>query len=197
MTRSLAPRAIVRTADVLPQPWKNGGGTARHLLAWPSADDWRVLVSLAEIESDGPFSNYPRVQRWFAVVAGAGVELSIGGALHRLPLGANPVLFDGGDHTTCRRLGGANGTALNLMLRGFPGAIRPLKAGMNWGPRLPAGGLYTLQAGRCRFMDQEVDVPEHALLWFDLAPPILSFSVDAWAIEVGKTTTTPTGAEEE
>lgn len=178
------------TADISPRPWKNGGGTSRDLLAWPSAEDWRVRVGLAEIEADGPFSSYPRVQRWFSVVAGAGVQLSIGGALHRMPFGANPLLFDGGDVTTCRRLGG-NSTALNLMLRGVPGSIKALKGGATWAPRLAACGLYTLRAGVCRFIDEDIDVPEHALLWFDLAPPILSFSVDAWAFEVGKATSPP------
>jgi hypothetical protein len=27
----------VHLADVPPSPWKNGGGTTRELLAWPSA----------------------------------------------------------------------------------------------------------------------------------------------------------------
>ena len=26
---------LVRLADLAPQPWKNGGGTTRELLAWP------------------------------------------------------------------------------------------------------------------------------------------------------------------
>ena len=195
MERRLAPRPIVRTADIPATPWQNGGGVQRDLFAWPSADDWRVRVGLAEIEADGPFSSFPRVQRCLAIVAGAGVELSIGGALHRVPAGANPVVFDGGAATTCRRLGGGGSTALNLMLRGLPGSIRALNGGTNWGPRMAACGLYTLQAGRCRFVDEEIEVPEHALLWFDLAPPILSFSVDAWAIEVGKATTPPPARE--
>ena len=194
MERRLAPRPIVRTADIPATPWQNGGGVQRDLFAWPSADDWRVRVGVAEIEADGPFSHFARVQRTFTIVAGAGVELSIGGALHRVPPGANPVVFDGGATTTCRRLGG-NSTALNLMLRGLSGGIRKLKAGTNWGPRTAACGIYTLEAGTCRFLDEEIEVPEHALLWFDLAPPILSFGVDAWAIEVGKATTPPAATE--
>ena len=193
MERRLAPRPVVRLADMATQPWKNGGGTQRDLFAWPSADDWRVRIGVAEIEAEGPFSSYPKVQRWFTIIAGAGVELSIGGALHRVPLGANPILFDGGDATTCRRLRG-NTTALNLMLRGMPGTVRALKAKATWAPRLAACGLYTLQAGTCRYIDEEIEVPENALLWFDLAPPILTFSADAWALEVGKATSTPGAA---
>ena len=51
--------------------WRNGGGRTRELLAWPDAADWKVRVSVADVESDGPFSAFPGVQRWFAVLEGA------------------------------------------------------------------------------------------------------------------------------
>jgi len=188
MKGRLAPRDAVAAADVAPRPWQNGGGTARDLLMWPSADDWRVRVALAEIEADGPFSSYPKVQRVFTIVGGGAVELSIGGALHHVrPEAKDGLAFDAGAVTTCRRLRG-NTSALNLFLRGMTGTIKRLAAGTTWAPRSPACGLYTLKAGTCRFVDEEVAVPDEALLWFDLAPPILSFSSDAWALEVSKTT---------
>ena len=58
-----------------PQPWRNGGGVTRELLAWPDGGDWRVRVSVADIDADGPFSAFPGVERWFAVLEGAGVAL--------------------------------------------------------------------------------------------------------------------------
>ena len=67
--------ARVRLADCPPQPWRNGGGVTRELLAWPQAADWRLRVSVADIERDGPFSPFPGVDRWFAVIEGDGVEL--------------------------------------------------------------------------------------------------------------------------
>lgn len=79
---------LVLLSDCPPQPWRNGGGTTRELLRWPAAlaaganvrnadaaDDWLVRVSVAEIACDGPFSAYPGVDRWFAVLDGAGVTL--------------------------------------------------------------------------------------------------------------------------
>ncbi|MEO7056457.1 MAG: HutD family protein [Caldimonas sp.] len=187
MKSRLAPRDIVSTADVAPRPWPNGGGAARDLLMWPSADDWRVRVALADIEADGPFSTYPKVQRVIAIVGGGGLELSIGGALHHVKPGAREgVVFDGGAVTTCRRLTKKT-SALNLFLRGVTGTIRPLAAGAAWAPRSPVCGLYTLQAGTCRHVDEETELPDDSLLWFDLAPPILTFSRDAWAIEISKT----------
>jgi environmental stress-induced protein Ves len=49
----------VRLADCPFVPWRNGGGRTRELLAWPSAEDWQLRVSVAEIEADGPFSAFP------------------------------------------------------------------------------------------------------------------------------------------
>ena len=37
----MTPAARSPLADVAPQPWRNGGGVTRELLAWPAAGDWR------------------------------------------------------------------------------------------------------------------------------------------------------------
>ena len=97
---------LVQLADVAPQPWKNGGGTTRELLAWPDADRWRVRLSVAEVAADGPFSRFDGVQRWFAVLGGAGVQLVVDGVTHTLTAASEPFAFDGaaatpaGDPTT-------------------------------------------------------------------------------------------------
>ena len=58
---------LIAAASVAATPWRNGGGRTRELLVWPSAQDWRLRLSLADIEHDGPFSAFPRITRWFAV----------------------------------------------------------------------------------------------------------------------------------
>ena len=78
----MTPR-LVALADTPPVPWRNGGGLTRELLAWPDGGDWAVRVSVAEIEADGPFSTFPGVERWFAVLEGGGVALTIAGTEHR------------------------------------------------------------------------------------------------------------------
>src|SRR6218665_1188986 len=67
--------SVVCANDVAPQRWKNDGGWTRELLAWPHPADWALRISVADIEADGPFSAFEGVQRWFAVLAGAGVRL--------------------------------------------------------------------------------------------------------------------------
>ena len=60
-------------------PWKNGGGTTLeiairpHDAAW-AGFDWRM--SIAEIESDGPFSTFAGIDRTLVVLAGRGMRLT-------------------------------------------------------------------------------------------------------------------------
>ena len=63
-------RADASTAT--PVPWKNGGGVTRELLRLPagSGDDWTLRISVADIAADGPFSPFPGITRWFAVLTG-------------------------------------------------------------------------------------------------------------------------------
>ena len=68
---------VVSLGDVEPKPWRNGGGVTRELLAWPAADEWRLRLSIADIERNGPFSFYPAAERWFAVMEGRGVMLTV------------------------------------------------------------------------------------------------------------------------
>ena len=36
---------LIRCADTQPQPWRNGGGLTRKLLAWPPGAGWQVRIS--------------------------------------------------------------------------------------------------------------------------------------------------------
>jgi uncharacterized protein len=106
----------VRLADCPEQPWRNGGGRMRELLAWPSASDWQVRVSVAEIAADGPFSPYPGIDRWFAVLGGAGVVLALPQGEITLRPGSAAVAFAGEAAPACRLIDGPTHD-LNLMLR--------------------------------------------------------------------------------
>lgn len=166
---------LVHLADTPPRRWRNGGGVTRELLAWPRADGWRVRVSVADVDADGPFSAFPGVQRWFAVLDGAGVELDVDGRRQRLRRGDAPLAFDGAVAVHCRLLDGPT-RDLNLMLAGVPGAMQIAVDAAGWTPPPGAAcGLYARVAGRCA----GVAVPARSLLWFERPPPVLSFSADA------------------
>jgi hypothetical protein len=165
-----APRRV-RLDEVRAQPWRNGGGLTRELLAWPADTGWRVRVSVAEIERDGPFSSFPGVERWFAVLQGNGVVLRVDARVHELRAGDAALRFDGASDTHCRLLDGPT-RDLNLMLRDARGGIRAAVLAEPWSP--PAGaacGLYARVAGRCAGLE----VPADTLLWFDRAPAALVF----------------------
>ena len=107
---------VVHLADVAPAPWKNGGGTTRELVAWPNAEHWVWRMSVAEVAQSGPFSCFDGVQRWFAVLAGAGIALMHDGQRHVSSVDSVPFCFDGGLPTGCELLDGAT-QDFNLMLR--------------------------------------------------------------------------------
>ena len=141
----------VHLAAVAPEPWRNGGGTTRVLLTWPvapgTAAPWQLRISVAEIAADGPFSPFPGVERWFAVVAGAGVRLGLPGGVTTLRAGDDPLRFEGEAAPGCTLLAGPT-QDLNLMLRRDAG--RAGMAAARPGSTLPAGllwrGLYAADA---------------------------------------------------
>lgn len=112
----MSPWRTVHLGDVPPTPWKNGGGVTRELLAWPDAVNWQVRLSVAEIGRDGPFSAFPGVQRWFAVLSGAGVRLATGAGVHTLDTHRPPFAFEGDAQVDCTLVDGAT-QDFNLMAR--------------------------------------------------------------------------------
>jgi environmental stress-induced protein Ves len=74
-----AAMQVLREAEYVTVPWKNGGGLTREIFRVPpdaAAFDWRL--SLATIASSGPFSAFEGCDRTLVLVRGAGVELDFG-----------------------------------------------------------------------------------------------------------------------
>lgn len=113
-----------------PQPWRNGGGRTRELLAWPRASDWRLRVSVARIEQSGPFSAFPGVWRGFAVLHGEGVSLELPAGTRTLTPADDPIAFDGEAAPMCHLLSGPT-EDLNLMAQRDAGhaALRRAQVG--------------------------------------------------------------------
>lgn len=133
----------VQLGRVAPQPWANHGGVTRELLRWPAAGEWWLRVSVAEVERDGPFSALPGIQRWFSVVAGAGVVLVLPEGRRLLAPGAPPLRFDGALAPACELVDGPT-QDLNLMLRTSTGhgAMHLALPDTEWVSRAPWRGLY-------------------------------------------------------
>jgi environmental stress-induced protein Ves len=111
---------IIRASDCKTTPWKNGGGSTTEIAVGPAGArlenfDWRV--SVARGASDGPFSDFPGIDRTLAVVKGDGLVLTIGASAPvTLSSGADAVSFPG-DTPTSARLTAGEITDLNVMTR--------------------------------------------------------------------------------
>ena len=107
----------IRLQDVPVSPWKNGGGTTQSLVCWPSPSDWVFRMSVARIDSDGPFSEFKGVDRWFAVLSGEGVVLQF--SERRVEVGAldKAVQFSGDVPCQCSLINGPT-VDFNLMVHG-------------------------------------------------------------------------------
>jgi len=161
---------VVCCNDVAAQPWRNGGGVTRELLAWPSADDWAIRLSVADIAQDGPFSAFTGVDRWFAVLTGAGVWLGAPEAAVRAD--DDPVYFAGESAPPCRLIAGPT-RDLNLMLRRdrAVGGLRRSRAGplpptthaVSSATRIE--GLFTLAGGELRSAGGLLRLPPLSLAW--------------------------------
>jgi environmental stress-induced protein Ves len=99
---------ILRGSDYQRMPWKNGGGTTTEIwkAASPSGEMlWRL--SIADVASDGPFSEFAGVDRWIMVISGKGMELTIDGmCTQRLDRPFEPLFFPGDAKTDCRLIDG-------------------------------------------------------------------------------------------
>jgi uncharacterized protein len=157
-----------------PQAWRNGGGQTRELWVWPPAGSegnvgWRLRISLADITQDGPFSAFEGVARWFTVVSGAGVVLTLPGGPLSLRPGDAPLAFDGANAPACSLLAGPT-QDLNLMVRHGQGMIKTIAYSAR---QTCAGGQFGLY---CRLAGQLQDgsgqrhmLPAHSLFWDDEA----------------------------
>lgn len=100
---------LIRAADLVPAPWKNGGGVTREILRMPAGSahfDWRL--SLANIEAEGAFSAFDGYERTLVLVRGNGLLLRFGNhGESRLTHIGDHVTFDGGWQTYGVPLAGA------------------------------------------------------------------------------------------
>lgn len=152
-----------------PQRWRNGGGFTRELFAAPAGEGWRLRVSVADVTEDGPFSAFPGVRRWFAVVRGDGVLLRFADRSETLDAASEPLAFDGAAAPYCELTGGAT-QDLNLMHRGGSGFMQRAEPGVDWHARAPWRALFC--AGACKLQIDGLDaatLPAAGLLSSDHA----------------------------
>lgn len=108
---------LIRQTKYRRQPWKNGGGeTIEIAIAPPGAttDDFDWRVSMARVETDGPFSSFPGIDRTLTILDGQGIELSVDGK--PVTVTDQPYSFPGDAPATARLIDGPI-RDLNVMTR--------------------------------------------------------------------------------
>lgn len=165
---------VVRLADAKPTPWRNGGGVTRELAAGPAAGDWSWRMSVAEVAASGPFSRFDGVTRWFAVLQGAGVTLTVhapqdaAAVEHRLTCDDAPLCFDGAASTQCHLQGGPT-RDFNLMVRDacLPARMARVRGTVHelaHASKIVA--VYAVDTGASiQFNTEELYVPPATLVW--------------------------------
>lgn len=153
--------------------WRNGAGWTREIVAVPATGDWDWRLSIAEIERDAPFSQFPGVDRELVLLAGQGLSLHFeDGECHALHPPHGRLRFSGERVVRGELLDGPT-QDFNLMWRRDASAAelwhRPLvgpmvifaEPGTTWAVHLVAGqarfaddsGLPALQAGDTALLD--------------------------------------------
>jgi environmental stress-induced protein Ves len=99
---------IIRQSSFTATPWKNGGGITYEAMRVPAGGDpfqWRV--SVAHIDSSGPFSDFAGYSRSMVLLRGLGLTLKFGDGEQRvLRKIGDSAMFDGAMPTQCDLLQG-------------------------------------------------------------------------------------------
>lgn len=109
---------LIRFASLAARPWKNGGGITRQIACFPpeaGLDDFDWRLSTASVAQDGAFSHFPGVDRWLAILEGAGLDLDFVDGTQRLLPGGH-IGFPGETDVHGRLVDGPV-TDFNIMVR--------------------------------------------------------------------------------
>ena len=135
---------LIRFADLVPTPWKNGGGITTEIAASPAGAgfgdfDWRL--SIADVASDGPFSLFAGIDRTLTLIAGNGLVMTIDGGRPLTLTRTSPPLSFPGDVPVSAALVAGPIRDFNVMTRRGRYAHSVTRHDLKTGPAaLPSGG---------------------------------------------------------
>lgn len=85
-------------------PWKNGGGTTTELFRLSSPESFLFRLSMATVNSDGPFSHFQNIDRILMLIKGHGFHLE--GLNTSLTDFQTPLYFKGETPVNCTLING-------------------------------------------------------------------------------------------
>lgn len=111
---------ILRAENYRRMRWKNGGGETAEIAVFPDGaglDDFGWRVSMATVETGGPFSVFADVDRTLSILEGEGMMLDIAGRGPVTLTGSSAPYSFPADAATSAELIGGRITDLNVMTR--------------------------------------------------------------------------------
>jgi environmental stress-induced protein Ves len=167
------------------EPWKNGGGITREIASYPPGADlgsfhWRI--SIAEVARDGPFSDFPGIDRAITLLEGKGLRLvsQKAGIDHLLNEPLRPFNFSGDLPITAELLDGSCQDFNIMTRRGVCSAqVSVCRTSGRLGPA-PAGVLMSILG--TWHLNTEVLDPGQGVWWSDRQ---VSWAVSTQAKEAG------------
>jgi uncharacterized protein len=166
----------VNADQITPQPWRNGGGTTRELLTWPTpehpkdqgdatpATPWQVRITLAGMDKNGVFSAFPGVQRWYTVAEGTGVVLHMPNEVLTLHPGDTPLCYDGAITPACELINGPTQN-LNIMAQQGRAVMAVAHPAQPWAHSSTMRGIFTTTAGTLHDGTTTHALPANTLHW--------------------------------
>lgn len=150
---------VIRPAEYRAMPWKNGGGVTTEICVSPpsGAFDWRV--SIATVNTDGPFSAFIGYERHIMTLSGEGITLDILGRGKFTLEPLRPFSFSGDAQVRGSLI---QGTVLdfNLMVRRDFGSgtlqVTDFKAGDRLGSETSLHLAYVLR-GECEVEGHQLE----------------------------------------
>ena len=172
---------ILRAGNYRRMRWKNGGGETTEVAVFPEdagLDDFGWRVSMARVESAGPFSLFPGVDRTLSVLEGEGMVLDIEGRSVTLTEGSEPYRF-AADVAAHAGLVAGPVTDLNVMTRRGRHAHRVARYEVDGLLELAVGaGMLFSSASRLRIGGQDFEEELGAYDAAMLAGPRRALSVE-------------------
>ncbi len=98
-------------------PWKNGGGSTTEIYADPSSQDFDWRISMAKINSNGPFSLFPGIERIIMNLSGPHIKLQHENGNSVLLKALEPYNFSGERETFATMLTKGEATDFNVMTK--------------------------------------------------------------------------------
>lgn len=92
---------VLNEKHFIRMPWKNGGGETLELYKEELYGKLQIRLSIATVNSSGPFSHFPELNRFITLLEGNGFELQFDSKKEVISQPLQWLSFDGNDNVQC------------------------------------------------------------------------------------------------